>query len=163
MTPEELDGQGIEGSEIVEGEVQGERDLASLISAGFVRFGTWKVSVNPATQGIELDFVCSPDPGIYAFVVDGEVHYVGSAQRGLRGRMRRYARTQTMRTSARVRAEILACLSAGKVVEIYFLSPPDQKWHGLPVNMIAGLEEGLIRWLCPAWNRRSNPRRARAV
>ncbi|MCJ1903110.1 GIY-YIG nuclease family protein [Paracoccus versutus] len=105
---------------------------------------------------MDLDAECPKDAGVYAFVVARTVRYVGSAQRGLRGRFRRYATTGTMRTSARVRDEILACLTQGQPVEIYTLTPPPYEWNGLPVDLVAGIEEGLIRSLRPAWNRRSN-------
>jgi len=107
---------------------------------------------------MELDFIAEREPGVYAYAVDGIVHYVGSAQRGLHGRFRRYAITRTMRTSKRVRDEILGLLAARRVVEIYTLIPPAFDWQGLPVDLIAGIEEGLIRQLRPTWNVRSNRR-----
>ncbi len=129
-------------------------DIAVLVDAGFQRVGTWRLT--PDTEGIELDFTSSRDPGVYAYVVGDSVHYVGSAQRGLHNRFRRYAIAKTLRTSARIRSEIIECLIDGRPVEIYALSPPDMLWNGLPVDLIAGLEEGLIRRLRPPWNRRSN-------
>lgn len=130
--------------------------LPNLIAAGFHRAGTWQACQDPNTQGMAIDFNCAREPGLYAFVVADQVRYVGSAQRGLRGRFRRYATTQTMRTSARVRSEVLRCLEAGESVEIYTLTPPKLEWNGLPVDLIMGLEEALIRNIRPAWNRRSN-------
>lgn len=95
-------------------------------------------------------------PGVYAYAVDGVVMYVGSAQRGLHGRLRHYEISRRMRTSARVRTEILKCLVHGDSVEVYLLpEPPAISWNGIPVNLIAGLEEGLIQALKPAWNIRS--------
>lgn len=109
---------------------------------------------------MDVDALCPRDAGVYAFVVGGTVRYVGSAQRGLHSRFRRYATADTMRTSARVRGNILACLDQGQVVEIYTLIPPSHAWKGLPVDLIAGIEEGLIRSMRPVRNRRSNPDRA---
>lgn len=128
--------------------------LPKLITAGFRRMGCWRPT--SAGDGIELDFTAERAPGVYAYVVNGVVHYVGSAQSGLHGRFRRYAITKTMRTSRRIRDKILGCFAAGQAVEIYTLVPPSLIWHDLPVDLIAGLEEGLIRSLHPVWNLRSN-------
>jgi hypothetical protein len=128
--------------------------LDSLIEAGFQRVGTWRATTRD--RGMELDFVSDRAPGVYAYAVDGVIHYIGSAQRGLHSRFRRYAITTTLRTSARIRSEILDCLARGQTVEIYTLCPPSTSWRGLPVDLIAGIEEGLIRHMRPAWNRRSN-------
>lgn len=99
-------------------------------------------------------------PGVYAYAVDGVVMYVGSAQRGLHGRLRRYEISRTLRTSARIRTEVLKSLANGCEVEVYLLpEPPAISWNGLPVNLIAGIEEGLIQALKPAWNIRSNRNR----
>lgn len=131
-------------------------DVDALTAAGFRLTARWTATDAPNRRCMDLDAVCPNDAGVYAFVVAGNVRYVGSAQSGLHGRFRRYATTSTMRTSARVRDEVLACLSQGQTVEIYTLSPPAHEWNGLPVDLIAGLEEGLIRSLRPVWNRRSN-------
>ena len=127
--------------------------VSALIEAGFELVGCWR----PAAGSIELDGAARREAGVYAYVVEGVVKYVGSAQRGLHGRLRRYAITKTLRTSARVRGEIQECLTCGKTVEVYALVPPPLVWKELPVDLVVGLEEGLIRQLQPAWNRRSNP------
>ena len=85
--------------------------------------------------------------------------YVGSAQRGLHRRFRNYILSQTMRTSQRVRGEIIEVLAGGRTVDIYTLLPPAHTWEGLPVDLISGVEEGLIRAARPEWNLRSNPAR----
>lgn len=126
-----------------------------LTAAGFRKAGHWIATDAANRQGMDVDAPCPRDAGVYAFVVAGTVRYVGSAQRGLHSRFRRYATTSTMRTSARVRDEILACLAQGQAVEIYTLIPPSFTWNGLPVDLVAGIEEGLIREMRPAWNRRS--------
>ncbi len=132
--------------------------VSELVGSGFRRLGCWQPS--SLYQGIELDFTSAREPGVYAYVIDNTVHYIGSAQRGLHNRFRQYATTKTMRTAARIREEILICIALGKTVEVYTLVPPTHTWNGLPVDLIAGLEEGLIRTLRPAWNRRSNRRSA---
>jgi hypothetical protein len=130
--------------------------LDTLTTAGFERFGEWQHGAEHGPHGVGWGFPCPAIPGVYAFVVDGAVMYVGSAQRGLRTRLRQYTGSTTLKTAARIRAEIIAALSAGCTVEVYSLTPPQIEWHGLPVDLVAGIEEGLIRKLRPAWNQRSN-------
>ena len=131
-----------------------EPTAAALEAGGFARVGAWRLTA--AGDGIVLDGEAERLAGVYAYVVDGRVHYIGSAQRVLHNRFRRYITSQTMRTSMRVRGEIIACLTQGNIVEIFALVPPKLSWRGLPVDLVAGLEEGLIRSMRPSWNRRSN-------
>ncbi len=126
-------------------------EASALLAGGFKRSGCWR---GTETGGIELDFDSDRAPGVYAYVVDDVVMYVGSAQRGLHRRFRNYILSQTMRTSQRVRGEIVRVLSSGRTVEIYTLLPPAHDWNGLPVDLIAGVEEGLIRAALPEWNLR---------
>lgn len=130
--------------------------LAGLVTAGFQKVGEWLI--DQTGSGILLHGTTDKRAGVYVYAVGGVVHYVGSAQRGLHGRFRRYAITKTVRTSARIRSEIVVCLSRGDPVEIYALQPALIDWNGLPVDLAAGLEEGLIRTLQPKWNIRSNPK-----
>lgn len=111
--------------------------LQTLLDAGFERIGAWRLAGRDA--GMELDGTADRKPGVYAFVVDGVVQHVGSAQRGLHVRFRRYATSQTMRTSARIRSNIIACLKTGTTVDVYALQPRALEWRSLPVDLVAGL------------------------
>jgi hypothetical protein len=126
--------------------------VSDLTQAGFVRVGEWRLTAK--NDGLLLDGQADRLAGVYAYVADGEVRYVGSAQRGLHTRFRRYVTTETMRTSARIRGKIIECLTAGSSVEVFTISPPAFDWRGLPIDLVAGLEEGLIRSMRPLWNRR---------
>lgn len=85
------------------------------------------------------------DAGVYAFVVDGIIRYIGLTQRGLLGRMAHYVRGHArQRTSARIKGLILRALIVGSRVEILIATPEDSTWHGLPVLTAPGLEAGLI-------------------
>jgi hypothetical protein len=128
-------------------------NLQNLLDAGFQRVGTWRLI--ESGSGMRLEGDAAREAGVYAYTVDGVVCYVGSAQRGLHT-LRRYATTKTMKTSTRIRGEIISCLNDGKTVEVYALQPPATHWKGLPVDLVAGLEEGLIRSIQPVWNKRSN-------
>ena len=94
------------------------------------------------------------DAGVYAYTVAGVVHYVGSAQRGLRRRLRNYEISQTMRTASRIRQEILDLIDQGLVVQSFTILPLPLTLSGLlPVDTVLGLEAALIRAMRPAWNR----------
>jgi hypothetical protein len=45
-------------------------------------------------------------------------------------------------------------LAEGHEVEVFTIVPPRITLHGLPIDVVAGLEEGLIRSWRPIWNRR---------
>lgn len=130
--------------------------LTHLSAAGFQHLGDWQLGPDHGPHGVGWTFACPLDAGVYAFAVGGQVMYVGSAQRGLRSRLRHYVTASKLPTAARVRAEIITTLTAKQVVQVYALTPPRLDWNGLPVDLVAGVEEGLIRSLRPAWNRRSN-------
>jgi hypothetical protein len=126
--------------------------ITMLKQGGFNRVGCW--SAVPGSDEMMLDAVAPKEPGVYVHVVNGSIMYVGSAQRGLSRRMNHYCRTKSMRTAYRIRQNILAALADGLVVEVYMLVPtPDElSYHGLPIDIIAGVEEGLIRAVRPLWN-----------
>ena len=121
----------------------------ALLDAGFRHLGEW---VSLPDGQFELSAKAPVEAGVYAFVVDGLVKYVGLTQTGLRTRMDHYRRGhEGQRTSARVKA-----LIAGKKVSVLIATPEPLKkpleWNGLPINAAAGLEAGLIRRIRPEWN-----------
>jgi hypothetical protein len=121
-----------------------------LLRGGFSFLGEWKPGED---DGFQLDAKAPPDKGVYAFVVDDFVMYVGLTQRGLRGRLDDYRRgNERQRTNARVKALILEALAAGKRVKVLVAMPAEGAWNGLPINTAAGLESGLIAQVKPPWN-----------
>ncbi|MBY5318235.1 GIY-YIG nuclease family protein [Rhizobium leguminosarum] len=120
-----------------------------LLRAGFHFLGEWQ----PEDEGFVLDATAPVDKGVYSFVVDDVVMYVGLTQRGLRGRLNAYRRGyERQRTNARVKALILEALATGKRVKVLVATPADGSWNGLPVHTSAGLEAGMIGMIKPAWN-----------
>ena len=121
-----------------------------LLKAGFRHLGEWQL----AGQGeLELNAQAPIEPGVYAFLVDGWVRYVGLTQTGLRARMGHYRRGhKRQRTSARVKVLIADALAEGKTVRVLIATPGPLEWNGLPVITAAGLEAGLIRMMRPDWN-----------
>lgn len=123
---------------------------SKLLDAGFIRIGEW-TSVN--AEVFMLDTSAPREPGVYAFVVDGVIRYVGLTQKGIRGRMAHYVRGHSrQRTSARIKGLILEALAVGSRVEVLVATPDPTEWNGLPVLTAPGLEAGLIRLIQPEWN-----------
>jgi hypothetical protein len=121
-----------------------------LTAAGFVQIGRWIANGEGA---FALDCVAPHSPGVYAFVVDGIIRYIGLSQRTLRGRMGHYVRGHArQRTSARIKRLILEALSEGQVIDVLVATPAPMEWNGLPVLTAPGLEAGLIRMIQPEWN-----------
>jgi hypothetical protein len=128
---------------------------ALLEAGGFVHAGAWRLDESSGLIRFEGVEPLPRESGVYAFAVGGVVHYVGSAQRGLHRRFRNYAIAKTLKTARRIRLEILAQLTKGEEVEVFTMVPPPMSLNVvLPVDPVAGLEEGLIRSMQPAWNRR---------
>jgi len=121
-----------------------------LLQAGFRLVGEW---ISLGDGEFELSTKAPIDAGVYAFIVDDWVMYIGLAQRGIRTRMGHYRRGhKRQKTSARVKLLIAATLSDGKQVKVLMATPEPLEWNGLPVNTAAGLETGLIRMIRPPWN-----------
>jgi hypothetical protein len=120
-----------------------------LVAAGFTLLGTWTAG----DDGIELEVPAPKRPGVYAFAINGTVQYVGVTQGTFHQRMYQYRRGDPgQTTNARINPVIAAELAAGRIVEIYLAMPDPAIWNGLPVNMAAGLEEGLIKRYSLPWN-----------
>jgi excinuclease UvrABC nuclease subunit len=116
-----------------------------LTRAGFRLLGEW---TRDPESALRLDAKAPPVPGVYAFVVDDVVVYVGLTKSGLHRRFEQYRRGhKRQRTSARINDRIASTLAAAKRV-----TPEPSEWNGLPVNTAAGLEAGLIERIGPIWN-----------
>jgi hypothetical protein len=82
---------------------------------------------------------------IYAFVIDGDVKYIGLTTRVLRSRMSDYSPIRNAQTD-RIRALVLDALSSGKCVEVFGLRQRDE--------VVLATEEARLRMLHrPSWNR----------
>lgn len=120
-----------------------------LLRAGFHFLGEWR----GVDQDFQIDAKAPTDAGVYSFVVDDVVMYVGLTQRGLRTRLDGYRRGhEKQRTNARIKGLIQDALVSGKRVKVLVATPPASEWNGLPVNTAAGLEAGLIAKVQPPWN-----------
>jgi hypothetical protein len=120
-----------------------------LAQAGFQLIGEWAGK----DEGIVLSAQAPAAPGVYAFVVDNIVVYVGLTLSGLRTRFDQYRRGhEGQKTSARIKERIAETLRQGKQVKVLIATPEPLEWQELPVNTAAGLEAGLIEMIRPSWN-----------
>jgi hypothetical protein len=93
-----------------------------LTSAGFRLLGEWTRDPESALQ---LDAKAPRVPGVYAFVVDDVVVYVGLTKIGLNRRFEQYRRgRKRQRTSARINDRIASTLAAAKRVKV-LVAPPE--------------------------------------
>ena len=128
-----------------------------LTASGFSLLARWELQENSRIQ-----FIGEPpkQPGVYAFAVDGEVCYVGKTRKGIAERLRTYEIIKNKkRQGFRIQTLIRKALKSGSEVTILtIVSLKPIRWRGLPVDLIAGLEAGLIRELQPKtkWNLRED-------
>ena len=123
----------------------------ALLKAGFRKVGTWTISGETLVLGGDVPKV----PATYGVVVDEYVQYIGSASSGLKKRVYFYGKPgKGQRTSLRVNALIREKLIAGNTVELIAAFPEPTSWNGLPVDVVTGLEQGLIKEYYPPWNER---------
>ena len=121
-----------------------------LTDAGFELIGEW--TQDPESL-LRLDAKAPSLPGVYAFIVDDVVVYVGLTLNALKTRFDQYRRGhERQKTSFRINGRISETLRAGKKVTVLVATPEPSEWQELPVNTAAGLEVGLIEMIRPAWN-----------
>ena len=130
-----------------------DRDWAILLKAGF----GYVADIRPEGEdGIAFDRDLPDHGGVYAFVVEDVVHYVGVTLGSLRTRMRGYRYGHHgQRTNARLKALIRCELDAHPSVRLQFVDTRGDSWNDLLVALSHGLEIGLIAALEPRWNIRA--------
>lgn len=132
------------------------RKLARLKAIGFTLAGTW----NKAGDGIafELNKLAQAQNVLYAFVLDGEVVYIGKTTNTLHHRMQRYKTPAKNSTKGGVtdinnHRNIRDSLAQGKMIQVFVLADNGLlKYGGFHINLAAGLEDSLVGKLKPSWN-----------
>jgi len=121
-----------------------------LLRAGFQFIGEW---TQVAGSSITLEANAPAKPGVYSFVLDDAVVYVGLTNNDLKTRFDQYRRGHVGQpTNARVTGLIAKALAGGRQIKVLVATPDSLEWNGLPVNTAAGLEAALIQKIRPAWN-----------
>jgi hypothetical protein len=127
--------------------------INELLVAGFAFKAKWKLA---ASGEVSPDTPLPKEVGVYAFVKDSVVLYVGVATMGLAKRLYFYGRPgRSQLTSLRLNKIIKDELATFSAIDIYTASPSDLDWNGLPIHGSAGLELGLIKKYNLPWNKRS--------
>lgn len=122
----------------------------ALLNSGFQLAGEWVLGTEAV---IRLNAAAPERNGVYAFVANKTVVYVGLSNSGFRTTFDQYRRgDERQRTRARINKRIAHALSEGQKVEVLIATPEPLEWRGLPVSTAAGLEAGLIRLIRPEWN-----------
>lgn len=119
---------------------------------GFRKIGQWSFEGGrPVPRMVDVP---RQRNALYAFVSDNKALYVGKTTSTLTVRLRGYASPgPTQGTNIRCRANILAELNGGRLVEIWAL--PDEgllQLGGFRLNLPAALEDDIIATLKPRWN-----------
>ena len=83
-------------------------------------------------------------PGIYAFVRNRRVVYLGSTGRTIRQRLTEYCRGQQKKNRAVHNALWNAITEDAASFSIWVLPMPDRRYHGLPVCVAKGVEWRLL-------------------
>ncbi|MCP9480492.1 GIY-YIG nuclease family protein [Shimia sp. CNT1-13L.2] len=133
-------------------QVAPDRHWAGFLKCGFSYGADWGLD----NEGnLFLDRSAPDKPGVYVFVQEDEVVYIGVTDRTLHQRMADYRRGPVgQRTSRRIHSLLKKQLEEGKAMRVLFATPEATEWNGLPVNVAAGLEKGLIAVYSPLWNLR---------
>jgi len=126
--------------------------MKRLVEIGFIRVGDWRLVSGRLVFGI--DVAIDSTNVLYAFVSEGEVRYIGKTTRTLPKRMQGYQNpSSSQSTNIRNNTEIKILLALKKNVDIYALPDTGLLRYGeFSINLAAGLEDGLIGTLKPAWN-----------
>jgi len=126
--------------------------MQPLIDIGFRNVGYWR-AVDGAARLVLTD-MADAFPALYAFAMDSDLKYVGKTVQPLGRRMYAYERGgASQRTNIRIREEIERALAGGNRVDIWAYSPRKTSRVGIFfLNLAAGLEDDIIRQLCPPWN-----------
>jgi|SRR5215469_7320695 len=120
-------------------------DFVWLENHQFRRYGSWK----PGGGKLQRGDLGRKIPGLYAFVVDGLVQYIGKAETHLRGRVRNYNRClidNPLRPHRDAHGGIARALKEGKTVDVYIRI-------ATAGDNVSALETTWIRELNPVWNK----------
>jgi len=126
--------------------------LDALKQIGFVQAGECRLNRDT------ISLICTAHQNarnvLYAFVVNGDLVYVGKTVQPLCKRMQQYRTpSETQRTNWRNRIAIVGALNSGHRVTVWVLPDNGLMHYGqFHLNLAAGLEDSIIQKLKPIWN-----------
>ncbi len=129
-------------------------NLQFLLKLGFEEVGMWVLNGN----SVQFQLTKNENERniLYAFIVQGNVNYIGKSTMTLGGRMNGYRNPNLSQiTNINNNARIKELLQKGTPVKIYALVPKEEiLYKGFPLNIAAGLEDNLLARIRPPWNER---------
>jgi len=125
-----------------------------LLELGFEEVGEWLIEED--SLQFSLTRHRNEQNILYAFVVQGEVKYIGKSNLTLSRRMNGYKQPgPTQNTNIRINSRIKDLLHKNISVQILaFVEKEKILYRGVPINLAAGLEDNLIARVRPQWNLR---------
>lgn len=126
--------------------------IDQLKNLGFEKVGFWTYDNNELT--FDLDSNSKEKKILYAFVVEGEIKYIGKSVQTLQKRIYLYKNGHnSQKTNFRINAKLVEILSTSDKVDIYaFISKIPLFYSDIEINLAAGLEDGMIEKFNPEWN-----------
>lgn len=122
-----------------------------LLKSGFLELGEWAL----LEDKIFLKDKYPNKPAVYVFCENGTALYVGISSKNLAQRFKSYVKPgPTQTTSIRINALIAEKLKSACCIKIFVAHPEATEWNGLPVDIVTGLEAGMIERFKPVWNKR---------
>ena len=120
-----------------------------LLRSGFEEVGYWRATPDRLTPPEGLP----AQRGVYAFVREDEVLYVGLASRSLRQRLSFYARPgSSQTTNIRLNTKIRELIDLGVKIRVLIAQPEDSEWNGFRISGSEGLEAAMIEDFLIPWN-----------
>lgn len=129
------------------------KNLSQLEAFGFMKAGEWFVQKGQLT--FDLRSFSDEVNILYAYVVDGEVKYIGKSVQTLRKRVYLYKLGHdSQKANFRVNGELMEALKNSDKVDIYVLVPKIPLFYfDVEIDLAAGLENGMIKKFDPEWNK----------
>lgn len=123
-----------------------------LEAMGFVRCGEWHLEGTQLKYALERH--ATAQSVLYAFIVSGDVVYIGKTTQQLQRRMYGYQQPgPTQSTNIKCNAYLREALHSNKAVAIHALPGNGLLYYGgFHVNLAAGLEDSIISGIKPSWN-----------
>ncbi|EBA05823.1 hypothetical protein SSE37_22407 [Sagittula stellata E-37] len=134
--------------------------IDDLTVLGFVELGEWvevdgllDVRIPDETRDVAQAIMTEPN-ALYAFADGVDILYIGKTTRGLTKRFRTYRRPgASQRTNLKCNAKLRDLIAAERRPKVYGFAPVSHLSYGaFEINLAAGLEDSLIRRICPPWN-----------